>query len=303
MSSSEIAIELRPLLGRRVRAREQSVFQTAHGIFRGEDSRGVVVGAVVSEQGFGHHTIQILVEIRDLHGPGTFVAHADLGDAIFEEDSEPEAGPEAPGAVAGAGAGLPQAPAVLAAWIQTWSGLAFDYTAPTKDMVCATDIAQSLSKLCRYAGHCFAHYSVAEHCCHLHDWMKQHHPDRPYLALGALLHDAHEAYLVDLPHPLKRMFPPEAMAFWKDLERKVDEAIAEAFRISPDLFHAPEIQEIDKRIWGDEREILFGPSPRPWAHHGEKLGVKIQALERDRALTEWLERLRSHEPVDGAFPW
>ena len=48
-------------------------------------------------------------------------------------------------------------------WIQTHSGLAFDLLDPKPDQINIHDIANALSKLCRFTGHVKQFYSVAEH--------------------------------------------------------------------------------------------------------------------------------------------
>lgn len=63
-------------------------------------------------------------------------------------------------------------------------------------------------------------YSVAEHSY----WVSTLVP--PQFALEALLHDATEAYLVDLPKPVKDMLPS-----YKSLETLVHEQVAKKFGI------------------------------------------------------------------------
>lgn len=81
-------------------------------------------------------------------------------------------------------------------YILTYTGLKMDVFNPTIDMICIEDIAHSLSNTCRFGGHTQAFYSVAEHsirCSYLAQRNK----------LQALLHDASEAYLMDIPRPIK----------------------------------------------------------------------------------------------------
>jgi 5'-deoxynucleotidase YfbR-like HD superfamily hydrolase len=58
------------------------------------------------------------------------------------------------------------------------------------------DITHALSQRCRYAGHTPGFYSVAQHLVLCSDQALKLCPD---LALTALMHDASEAYLSDLP--------------------------------------------------------------------------------------------------------
>lgn len=87
--------------------------------------------------------------------------------------------------------------------LETTSGKFFDYLKPLPEQVSVADMAHALSNICRFNGHCSRHYSVAEHAvlvCHL---VRERRPTDKLLALAALHHDSHEAYLGDLPTPLK----------------------------------------------------------------------------------------------------
>ncbi len=83
-------------------------------------------------------------------------------------------------------------------WILTYTGVEFWPIDPRPEDVCIEDIAHALSMQCRYAGHTSQFYSVAEHCVRVTTLVP------PEDQLWALLHDASEAYLVDLPRPIKR---------------------------------------------------------------------------------------------------
>jgi len=84
------------------------------------------------------------------------------------------------------------------AWIQTISGRKFPLAEPDPNQIDIEDIAHALSMLCRFNGHCTQFYSVAEHSMHVS------HEISNDLALAGLLHDAAEAYLGDVPSPLKK---------------------------------------------------------------------------------------------------
>lgn len=86
--------------------------------------------------------------------------------------------------------------------IETFSGVGFYPLAARVDDIHVRDIAHALSLQCRFSGHCRRHYSVAEHSINVlltvRGWGCS-----PDVQRWALLHDASEAYLVDLPTPLK----------------------------------------------------------------------------------------------------
>jgi len=88
-------------------------------------------------------------------------------------------------------------------WIQTYTGKRFRPLSPDIDDICIEDIAQSLSKLCRFNGHCSGFYSVADHCCNVALLLDNQGLNRK-LQLWGLMHDASEAYFGDIVSPLKR---------------------------------------------------------------------------------------------------
>lgn len=82
----------------------------------------------------------------------------------------------------------------------TASGRPFWPLDPQPEDIRFGDIANGLSRLCRYNGQlhpCVEHYSVAQHSV----LVSLHVP--PEFALEALLHDAAEAYVGDMVRPLK----------------------------------------------------------------------------------------------------
>lgn len=110
-------------------------------------------------------------------------------------------------------------------------GLFFDYDFPRASDIEIRDIACSLSKIVRFAGHVEWFWSVAAHSLLVARIVKdQGAPNR--LQLAALLHDAHEAYIGDVPTPLKRKMG----AMYEDLKDTVDDAIALRFGLDASLF-------------------------------------------------------------------
>lgn len=106
------------------------------------------------------------------------------------------------------------------------------------------DIAHSLGNLCRFNGHCSRFYSVAEHSLHVSEYFFATGRSIE-IQLQALLHDAAEAYIGDIVHPLKTLLPEV-----KVLEDRIHSAICEKFNIPSDL---PEtISVIDKRLASTE---------------------------------------------------
>lgn len=87
-------------------------------------------------------------------------------------------------------------------FIRTYTGIYMNVFEPTLEMICIEDIAHSLSMQCRFGGHLPIFYSVAQHSLNCSYLIEDSH-----LKLEALLHDASEAYLLDIPRPIKNNLP------------------------------------------------------------------------------------------------
>jgi hypothetical protein len=150
-------------------------------------------------------------------------------------------------------------------WIGTATGAAFNVIDPRVEDVRLNDIAAALSKQCRYAGHCRRFYSVAEHSVHVAHLTS----GGAKLKLAALLHDGSEAYLVDIPRPIKNAMPE-----YRAIEDRL--VIFERFGLDG-LWPLPhEIVDLDVRILHDECAQNVAKPPVPWGFPGEAVGVELQ---------------------------
>lgn len=112
------------------------------------------------------------------------------------------------------------------------------------------DIAHSLSNLCRFGGHTKRFYSVAQHSVRVALSLPKEHQ------LAGLLHDATEAYLVDIPRPLKMLLPDYQM-----IEESLWMKVAQRFGLDPKL--ANEVIEADNRALLTEwQELMVMPVPQ-----------------------------------------
>jgi hypothetical protein len=163
-------------------------------------------------------------------------------------------------------------------WLQTYSGLVFRPLNPDPATIRLRDIAAALSKQCRFAGHCLRFYSVAEHCVQV----ARAAPDE--LKLTALLHDASEAYLVDIPRPLKPWLTGYAA-----MEDRLMRVIAERFGI---IWPPPAIiKNIDCRILSDERMQNMAMSdiePLLWGNVEPPLFINLAFWSPDEAYREFV---------------
>ena len=124
---------------------------------------------------------------------------------------------------------------VSSAHMLTCSGIDYVPGALRVRDVRIADIAHALSLICRFGGHCAGHYSVAAHSLLVVRILEAMEAP-PAALLCGLLHDAHEAYVGDVPTPIKAMLGTA----WIDLEHQAEEVVLDAFglRSSTGLSHS-----------------------------------------------------------------
>ena len=133
--------------------------------------------------------------------------------------------------------------------IETYTGGRFDLLEPDPGDVRLRDIAAGLSHTCRFGGHCRWFYSVAHHSLHV----SRELPDEPRLQLLGLLHDAGEAYLGDIPRPLKAEYE-----LFDRVERRILDAVWIAFGIDPPSDDEwARVMDADDRLLAYEADALL----------------------------------------------
>lgn len=124
-------------------------------------------------------------------------------------------------------------------YITTATGIKFHLIYPAPLEVSVVDIAHALSRAPRFSGHTTEPWSVAEHCL-LVTAILRHQGYNAKVQMAGLLHDATEAYICDVPSPLKwameHMDGPNCA--YRMIERKVEEAIRKA--LQPEWTFAPD---------------------------------------------------------------
>lgn len=114
--------------------------------------------------------------------------------------------------------------------LETVSGRKINVVDPDPLSIEITDIAWALSRMPRFSGHSIPYipYSVAQHCIQV---AKELAPHGKEIQLYGLLHDAAEAYINDLPSPVKHI--PEIHTVIKKVEDRLMLTIYEALGIKP----------------------------------------------------------------------
>lgn len=115
---------------------------------------------------------------------------------------------------------------MAALYFRTYTGRHVHPLSPSPGEISIFDVARSLSQMCRFLGHLDTFYSVAQHSV----LVSQHVPQED--ALWGLLHDASEAYLCDLPAPIKR--DPQ-MEIYRIAEARLMAAVCERYGLAPKM--------------------------------------------------------------------
>ena len=164
-------------------------------------------------------------------------------------------------------------------WIQTYSGIRFTPTNPNSDAIVIQDISHSLSLQCRFSGHSKSFYSVAQHSV-----LVSYECD-PGEELWGLLHDASEAYLVDIPKPLKASGKFDA---YLEFEKNMMKAICNRFGL--DVQEPSSVKKADyKLLCTEARDLLVEPRKDGFDLF-ESLPYTIVPLSPKEAEKEFLKR-------------
>jgi hypothetical protein len=158
--------------------------------------------------------------------------------------------------------------------IVVYSGEAFDIFNPQTWVFDIDDIAKALSNTCRFAGH-VEFYSVAEHCMRVSDYLKAAGYAEHVQLLG-LMHDAIEAYIGDIPRPIKKTFKLDGEPI-TELEDTMERAMFHAFDLLSDDFDREWsiVKKADIAIYEEERDerpnvgqgLLPNAACRLWLQH------------------------------------
>lgn len=131
---------------------------------------------------------------------------------------------------------------------RTFTGKMIDLNSISIEDIDVRDIAWSLSGIRRFGAHTRLRETVADHSI----YMTKKFMDRGEYknALHALMHDATEAYITDIPSPLKNLIPQI-----KEFENTIYALIAKKFGLDDEL---PEVVEkMDKGMIPKEINSFF----------------------------------------------
>lgn len=159
-------------------------------------------------------------------------------------------------------------------WVATHTGKKFDIFNVKPEDICIEDIAHALAHKCRYNGHCATFYSVAEHSIYVSAAVPKQ------FAMYGLLHDAAEAYLTDIPRPIKGNFYvqlPDGGQTVSFAEFE-DHLLAMVMDVVAPGWKGPfpqEVKDMDVRMLATERRNLFLETQPDWELPYEPLPGRI----------------------------
>jgi len=165
-------------------------------------------------------------------------------------------------------------------WFCTRSGKRFYVMDPRPEDFDIESICWSLSNECRFGGHS-EFYTVLQHSCLVSDQLPQH------LKLAGIAHDFPEAYIKDLPKPVKNMMP-----VYREIEQNIWLVMAGIWGLPE---HLPfEVKIADCRMLLTERNQLMPDceNTRYWMMDDsyKPYDIKIDPWIPARARAEFLKR-------------
>lgn len=144
--------------------------------------------------------------------------------------------------------------------IQLFTGAYMNVLDPNPDAINLRDIAHSLSLQCRYTGHVTQFWSVAQHSLLVsavcQETLSETSVDKQQRAsIYGLLHDATEAYLCDLPRPIKQL--TDLGGAYARIERRLASAVAKRFGLPEAFADLPYVKLADTLVLGLESKHLM----------------------------------------------
>jgi uncharacterized protein len=137
-------------------------------------------------------------------------------------------------------------------YLTTFSNKIFYPEDPKPEQIDLLDIGVALSRVPRFVGHTHHFYSVAEHSILVSE-LSRRSKDANRIKLLALFHDASEAYVSDIPSPVKQYLKPAI----KDLEDGILLAVYKHFDLKPPTVEEKAyIKKLDEQAFEIENKFL-----------------------------------------------
>jgi len=137
-------------------------------------------------------------------------------------------------------------------YMLTASGKHFDLLDPKPEQIDHCDIFASISKLCRFTGHCNETYTVGQHSLLVMSLVPGE------FRLEALMHDAAEAYTGDIGTPMKVALGPS----FREIEHRIEAVVRAKYGLPGKL--SPEVKHADRVALGLEKRRLMPEDYIAW---------------------------------------
>lgn len=176
--------------------------------------------------------------------------------------------------------------------VETFSGRYVDVDKPVVSTIALEDIAHALANTCRYGGHCTRFYSVAEHAVFVSKRLERKGHSGS-IQLAGLHHDDAEAFLMDVPRPMK----PLLGKAYERMTAKMDQAIAKALNQGDNVpwfyaedFHDPSVKDADNWALFVEARYLLPSQGKLWWDGAQGADKYIETQLPSRIVTPdyWL---------------
>jgi 5'-deoxynucleotidase YfbR-like HD superfamily hydrolase len=172
---------------------------------------------------------------------------------------------------------------------QTSQGRYIEPCNPLADDIDILDVGHHLSLSSRWGGICNdmtedrnpVFYSVAQHSCHVHDIVVRRFGSIP--AFYALMHDGSEAYLCDIPRPIKPL-----LTNYYEIEAQLMGVLLAKFGVTLNDEIKKQVVEIDNAMIFWERDALCGAPANRYANEHQHPGGTI--FDEIPNFTPWSPR-------------
>lgn len=174
-------------------------------------------------------------------------------------------------------------------FLQTYQGSLISVQKPDPKLIDFEDIITSLTKQCRFNGHCKRFYSVAEHTVRGVYLAMKLFPKNIALAKSFFLHDFTEAYVGDVIRPVKKHLPE-----FREIEKGFHTAILSAFGMPEEEFDEANVHLIDNyMVMWEKRDLI--PTKAVWPNMPsiEELGLPELTEMSVEEIVQELRKLKA----------
>lgn len=164
-------------------------------------------------------------------------------------------------------------------WLLTLNGACYHILDPRIEEVDIESIASALARECRFGANSLYRYSVAQHSV-LVSYLCEKYP------LCGLLHDSPEAYLKDMPSPIKGSLPP--YIYMESLAWRV---ICKKFNLMEFQYGMPEeVERADKVMLATEARDLMQNVKNMWKVTEKAISQRVEPWDLEYSKARFLER-------------